>query len=98
MGESEGQPPWAASEPAVEERGINVDRRMKRKRQKRKADQKKYVCFGQTTLVQPKNHSINLMEQAFLPDLVIRLKDGAGRGEVSQSDPGLFPFSLPSRI
>lgn len=54
MGESEGQPPWAASEPAVEERGINVDRRTKRERQKRKADQKEYVCFGQTTLVQHK--------------------------------------------
>lgn len=51
-GESEGQPPWAAPEPAVEERGINVDRRTKRERQKRKADQKEYVCFGQTTLVQ----------------------------------------------
>lgn len=40
-----------------------------------------------------KSHSINLMEQAFLPDLMIRLKkDGVGRGGVSQSDPGLFPF------
>lgn len=81
-GESEEQPPWAASEPAVEERGIHVERRTKRERQKQKADQK--------------GHSINLMGQAFL---TIRLKkDGVGRGGVSQSDPGLFPFSLPSPI
>lgn len=92
MGESEGQPPWAASEQPWK-RGIHVDRRTKRERQRRKADPKEYACFGQSLLYNIKSHSINLMEQAFLPDLMIRLKkDGVGRGGVSQSDPGLFPF------
>lgn len=37
----------AASKLAMEETGSNVDRGMKRERQKQKDDQKDYVCFGQ---------------------------------------------------
>lgn len=95
-GESEGQPPWAApglhlNQPWKREALMWTGERRGRGRSGKLTKRNMYALVRQL-LYNTKNPSINLMEQDFLPDLMIRLKDGAGRGGVSQSDPGSSPF------
>lgn len=92
MGESEGQPPRATLNQPRREAFVRPGEQRGRGRSGKLTKRNMHALVSQL-LYNMKSHSINLMEQAFLPDLMIRLKkDGVGREGVSQSDPALFPF------